>query len=83
MFDIPLLINLFISLIELKNIVKTSNKTTHRVFLTTFCVRYSHAVLFLRNEMPYSLLKIQKNMSFRGYSVLNRTMRGKNPQLPF
>ena len=29
MFDIPLLINLFISLIELENPLKTSNERTH------------------------------------------------------
>ena len=31
-----------------------------RLFLTTYCVRYPHAVPFLRNEMPFSLLKTPK-----------------------
>ena len=36
------------------------NKVVVRAFLTTYCVRYPHAVSFLRNEMPYSLLKTPK-----------------------
>ena len=27
------------------------------LILTTYCVRYPHAVPFLRNKMPFSLLK--------------------------
>ena len=32
----------------------------YRAFFNHFCVRYPHAVPFLRNEMPNSLLKTPK-----------------------
>ena len=34
--------------------------------LTPYCVRYLHAVPFLKNEMPYSLLKPPKIQKYRG-----------------
>ena len=33
------------------------------LFLTTYCVWYPHTVPFLKNEMPYSLLKTLKTHS--------------------
>ena len=42
-----------------------------RAFLTTYCMRYPHAVPFLRNEMPFSLLKILKAHRLGGWSILN------------
>ena len=38
-------------------IYNTRNTIDTGIFLTTYCVRYPHTVPFLRNEMPFSLLK--------------------------
>ena len=36
------------------------------LILTTYCVRYPHTVPFLRNKMPYSLLKTPKTDVVKG-----------------
>ena len=52
--------------------VQQSIKKNCQGFLTTYHVRYPHAVPFLRNEMPYSLLKIpKKTCCLQGCSILN------------
>lgn len=44
---------------------------TSRTFLTTYCMQYSLTVPFLRNIMPFSLLKKEKNTSFKKRNTLN------------
>ena len=41
------------------SIIFSGNKKTGLI-LTTYCVRYPHAVPFLQNEIPFSLLKTLK-----------------------
>ena len=44
---------------------------TSRTFLTTYCMQYPLTVPFLRNIMPFSLLKTKKNTSFKRRNTLN------------
>ena len=56
------------------------------LILTTYCVRYPHAVPFLRNEIPFFLLKPPKTHAVLGSVACPEfgKMRGKDPQLcPF
>ena len=71
-YIIGTLVNEFICEIYAKSTIKiTRTFTLAGLILATYYVRYPQAVPFLRNKMPYFLLKTSKTCFLRGCSVLN------------
>ena len=64
-----------------KGLPKTLKKKVNRAFLAIYCVQYPQAVPFLRNKIPYSVLKPSKP-SIGGGPRFGK-LRGKTIIVPF